>query len=229
MPIYLTGKGPLFFAHVPKCGGSAVEDILVRRFGQRNAAFLDRGFGSRRKPWTRTSPQHADAAAIARLFPEGFFQLTIATVRHPATRLRSAFLHQRDVEGRLSASILFGDWLADLPRQRRRQPWLLDNHARRMGDMVPDSAVAFPIEHGLDPLLTWLDAALGNSRGPRAAPKRHSLGERLSQANRTPGLEVELGPAELDQIHIMDRSDYERFGYGRDPVEVPISPTPPLG
>jgi hypothetical protein len=36
-----TGRGLYYFAHVPKCAGTAVEDYLGRRFGGRNLALLD--------------------------------------------------------------------------------------------------------------------------------------------------------------------------------------------
>ena len=225
MPIYLTEKGALLFAHVPKCGGSSVEDILLQRFGERNSAFLDRRFLGRGQPWTRTSPQHATAKAIHALFPKSFFRITLATVRHPAIRLRSAFLQLRDVHGFIPKGMAFGDWLAELPGLRRYAPDTWDHHVLQMSDFVPEGAVAFPIEHGVEPLIAWLDVQLENVDGPRSAIKAHSMSERLQDAGREPGPPIHLGDAELDTIWAMDRMDYERFGYGRKPSAVPPPPS----
>lgn len=85
MPLYRHKGSLIYFAHVPKCGGTSIEDYLSRRFGP--AAFLDRRFLRRRAPWTRTSPQHVTAADFSRLVPPSFVDVNFAVVRHPAEKI----------------------------------------------------------------------------------------------------------------------------------------------
>lgn len=219
MPIYRTARGLLLYAHVPKCGGAALEDALTERFGRRNTGFLDRAHGAQKKPWSRTSPQHVDARTLLRLFPKGFFDRVFATVRHPATRLRSAFLHQRDIAEALPKETVFHDWLTEVPRLRRQAPHRLDHHILPMSSMIPDGAHSFPLERGLTPVLRWVDGLTGGSgpaNGAYVDPPRKAYGERLVQAGRSAGPDVSLTQADCDLIYDMDRVDYDRFGYARD-------------
>ncbi len=68
MPIIRADSKLIFFAHVPKCGGSAVQTYLNNRFGP--LAFEDRRFLSvpERKRWSKTSPQHVDVETLNRMF-----------------------------------------------------------------------------------------------------------------------------------------------------------------
>ena len=97
MPLVMTPAGPILFVHVPKCAGTSVEAYLTSVFGP--LAFHDPQFN--RVPesarWSRTSPQHADAATLDRLFPPGFLRASFAIVRHPVDRIVSVFRFQRDI------------------------------------------------------------------------------------------------------------------------------------
>jgi hypothetical protein len=73
VPLAFVGDKPVYFAHVPRTGGSNLEDYLAARFGP--LAMLDRDW---MRAWTRRgwrhdgllcSPQHVTAADAARLIP----------------------------------------------------------------------------------------------------------------------------------------------------------------
>ncbi len=220
MPIIRTGRGIVYFAHVPKCAGTAIEGYLTRRFGQRARAFLNPSHRSLPEPqrWSRSSPQHIDAATLGRMFPPVFFDAMLTMVRHPATRLRSVYLYQRDIEEEIDPNEGFSDWIAALPARRAADPFYLDNHARPMTDIVPQGATVFRLEEGTQGVVDWFDDLLGNANGPREIPLRHSLEERREAAGKTArGGDVTLTPDILAQIHAMDRADYDRFGYAIDP------------
>jgi hypothetical protein len=94
MPIFKAGGKLVYYAHVPKCGGSAVGWYLTERFGP--IAFEDRNHTRHdaKTQWSRTSPQHIDRVSLGRLFPEGFFDAAFTIVRHPVARLVSAYHFQ---------------------------------------------------------------------------------------------------------------------------------------
>ena len=123
MPFFRAGPGIYFFAHVPKCAGSSVEDYLRDRFGR--PGFVDNRFVQRPEAerWTRTSPQHADWATVERLFGPDFFDGAFAVVRHPLSRAVSAYHFQVEVEKTAPAGIGFGDWLQEMRARQAREPW----------------------------------------------------------------------------------------------------------
>lgn len=217
MPIIRIGPKLIYFAHVPKCAGTAVETYLSRRFGRQAMAFLDSGHlelpGAVR--WSLSSPQHIDTDALARLFPAGFFDASFAVVRHPALRLRSVYRYQRDVQRRIDPGTGFSAWLEGLHEQWERDPWYLDNHTRPMAEIVPDGARFFRLEDGLGALVAWLDEQAGQSHAKhREIAPSHTLAERLAAVGHDPGPDVRLSAADLAWVATLYAEDYARFGYG---------------
>ena len=169
MPIFKAGGKLVLYAHVPKCGGSAVAWYLAQRFGP--IAFHD-NFHTRHDPrtlWSKTSPQHIDRGSLARLFPDGFFDAAFTIVRHPVARLVSAYHFQLEVEKSVPLTTGFSEWLEDLAELRSENPFAFDNHVRPMTEIVPDGATVFHMEHGLDALVPWFDALTGAASAPRAS------------------------------------------------------------
>ena len=191
MPILRIADKLVYFAHVPRAAGTSVERYLRARFGP--LAFADPQHLSvpEEARWTRSSPQHVDRFALARLFPPGFFDASFALVRHPHDRLHSVFLRQRDIEGTIPADTEFRDWIGQLPLPG----FELDNHTRPMLDFIPPGARIFRLEEGLGQIVDWLDALAGNTDGPRAIGVSNSHSERLALLGRNPETPI----AEVDE------------------------------
>ncbi len=210
MPILKTHGLVLYYAHVPKCAGSAVADYLKARCGP--LAFYDNRY--KKQPvqdrWTRSSPQHIDRAALLRLFPDGFFDASFTIVRHPVARLVSAYHFQTEVEGAIPDAMAFSDWLVGLEAAQAKTPFLHDNHVRAMDEIVPDAAEIFRLEDGIDALVGWLDAVTGVVEGPRQIPSVNERG-----AYRRVGTRPRAEPTAEDIAWIAERYavDFERFGY----------------
>jgi hypothetical protein len=213
MPIARIAGRLVRFAHVPRAGGTAVERYLLGRFGPlalRDTRYLDQPEARR---WSRSSPQHAPEAALARLFPPDFFDASFAVVRHPLARIRSVFLFQRDIEGRIPPETDFGDWVTRLPDLWAADPWYLDNHTRPMVEMVPEGARIFRFEDGLEAVIPWLDTLAGETGGPRGLGQFNGYAQRLHQAARAPGPAPELSAAITRQVMTLYAEDAARFGY----------------
>lgn len=228
MPILRTHGKLMLFAHVPKCAGTSIEGYLGRRFGRHALAFLDSGHYSQPPAlrWSQSSPQHIDAVSLRWLFPESFFDASFAMVRHPAARLRSVFLFQRDIERRLPSNSSFSAWLETIPDSWDRGPWALDNHTRPMSEIVPEEAEVFHLEAGTAPLVAWLDDQVGNTKGERKIAARHSFSDRLEATGHTAGPDVKLSRADCAWIATLYGEDYARFGYEEDPAKAPLQKAP---
>jgi len=212
MPIFRAGAKTILFAHVPKCGGTAIESFLKQHFGP--IAFLDSKFGSlnTKQRWNTSSPQHVDSSTLGRLFPEGFFDLSFAVVRHPAERLRSVFLFQRDIEERIPKDMGFSSWLEDLEVRCKQDPFLYDNHARPMAQLVPQGARIFRLEDGLDQVAAWLATLIPDQDIEPQMSRKNTLYRRLKQAGKSPR-PLELTGADHALIAQLYASDFKRFDY----------------
>lgn len=221
MPIFRTDAKLVYYAHVPKCGGSAVNWYLTQRFGP--LAMTDARYTSiaPARRWNRTSPQHIDRESLERLFPLDFFDAVFSIVRHPVTRILSAYHFQRDVEQSLSSHVDFSDWLADLPELMEENVFAFDNHVRPMTMIVPEGATVFHVEHGLDHIIPWFDRLTGTQAAPRAIPKINEQGQYSGRTRER----VTPSPSDLEVIARVYAEDFERFGYRiDDPAPVAAAP-----
>lgn len=213
MPIVQIAGKLVYFAHVPKSAGTAVEQYLAARFGQ--MGFLDRSFLSipKAQRWNRSSPQHMDANTLETLLPSTFFAAQFAVVRHPVRRIMSVFRFQRDIERKIARKVTFSDWLDQLEEHKQKHPFYIDNHARPMVDLVPRDATVFRIEDGTDPIIEWLDKLAGNQDEPRDIRHNNTYQQRLAVKKRKPGPEPEITPEITRKIAEYYAADFNRFGY----------------
>jgi hypothetical protein len=224
MPIFKASDKLIYYAHVPKCGGSAVAWYLKNRFG--DIAFSDTQ-QTRHDPaslWSKTSPQHIDTQSLSRLFPDGFFDAVFTIVRHPVPRLISAYHFQLEVEKRISEQVQFSEWLEDITEMRRDDPFLYDNHVRPMAEIVPEGAKVFHMEHGLDGLILWCDQITGSKAEPRAIPQVNKRGE--YSGSKT--VRARPTPADLERIAEIYAEDFTRFGYTPEDTRSTTVPAPVL-
>ena len=209
MPFFRARGKLIHFAHVPKCGGSAVTDYLGDRFG--DVAFLDNRYAIRPEPsrWTRSSPQHVDALTFDRYVPLGMFDAAFAVVRHPVPRLVSVYHFHAEVERSLPPGLGFSRWLEEVEATFGAEPFALDNHLLPMSHIVPEGATVFHLEHGLDPVVAWLDLVTGEASGPRAVLPENRRGDHV----RVTTARAEPSAADLGRIARLYAEDFARFGY----------------
>lgn len=215
MPIARIAGGLVYFAHVPRCGGTSVEQYLTDRFGP--LAFRDLHFGAVARRWSRSSPQHIAVEDLDRLIPAEFFEARFAVIRHPAARLQSVFLFQRDIEGRIDRAASFAGWLERSLTRARRAPWQYDNHVRPMVAIVPEGATIFRLEEGLDKLVGWLDALTGATAPDLVLQRKNGYASRVAWAGVEAGPAPEMSARAAELIASHYAQDFERFGYDPDP------------
>lgn len=203
MPIFKVAGQICYFAHVPKCAGTSVEDYLVERFGP--LAFLNRKFNSKKESnWNKSSPQHILAGDLGTLFPKGFFDHTFAVVRHPISRVISAFHYHRDRERKISADVEFEDWVDRLAEFKPSDHRRLDNHFQPQSQFLPKKCRVFKMEDGLDKVEAWLDEIAG-------AADDISIPNNFAGHYKKP----ELDDATLAKIERLYQNDFDAFGYER--------------
>jgi GT2 family glycosyltransferase len=221
VPFFRAAEKLVYFARVPKCAGSAVEQYLRQRFGA--LGFVDDNFLSLPQSlhWSRSSPQHVPVSILERLFPADFFDAAFTVVRHPVDRLVSEFHYLRDHLRRIDQSESFSSWVSQLDRAIAATPWLYDNHLRLMTEMVPASATVFRLEDGLDTIAPYLDGLVG--------PCDSAL-QFNRVLTRDPSIQKVVPKAEdIATIERIYRQDFDRFGYAveTETAFVLSPPSPP--
>lgn len=219
MPIFQHEGRLHYFAHVPKCGGSSVENMLTERFG--TLAFLDRSY-LRRKPafrrWSRSSPQHITWDEFQRLVPEDWITSAFAVVRHPLVRVVSAY-HHAYTRGYIPGLQSIESWFNQSITLKETDIGLFDRHLLPQVDFLPDSAEVFRLENGLDGVSDWLDAKFGVS-GQGSLPHELQSSRKIESdvARRTP---TKVSAALRDHVADYYARDFARFDY--DPYDPHIA------
>lgn len=224
MPLFRIDRELHFFAHVPKCAGASVEVYLRKRFGKiafANSQYYNVPPAHR---WTKSSPQHVDREALGLLIPRDWIKSSFAVVRHPVTRLRSAFDYQLTGEKAVPEGTDINDWFLDWVAKRDEMPFRYDNHPRPAADLVPYGATVFRLEDGLDGVVTHLDGLAGNSDGPREMSHENKSRGGVSYAAGQAPLSTEV----LDVIADVYAEDFRRFGYSCEDVMKQTKPDKPL-
>lgn len=203
--VYRNGK-TIFFAHVPKAGGSSVEDYLIRRFGTmtiRERSSKDPKTKQRAGHGKRDiilATQHLSAADLTTLLPTDL-DYSFALVRDPVDRILSEFRFQSGASriSRLGFSI----WLRIVLSAAGAEPRIYENHIRPQSDLVPDGAEVFRLEDGFDGLTARLDAMTGETRPDL------TVGHFLKK----PRAQIAVFRQDVALIRAFYAVDYARFSY----------------
>lgn len=96
MPIFIRFDKIVHFAHIPKAGGTTIEQYILSN-SEAKYAFIDGNYivSPSQFQWNQSSPQHVDGRALSRLFPVNFFTDFFTVLRDPLDKFISAFLFQR--------------------------------------------------------------------------------------------------------------------------------------
>lgn len=209
MPIFRSKQLIVHFAHIPKCGGSTVEDVL-RNYGK--LAFLNRRFRPDENKDFPCSPQHYHASFLERLIPQSFFDFSFAVVRNPEERMVSEFKYRKGIRRKLKNGTRprhlgaepteINDWITDAIRNYPAHPFLYDNHLRPQSEFLIKDTEVFRLEDGLGKVFVRLSEVLGQEV---MAPEKRTL--------VSPKIEVNLTEESRALIADFYRSDFEKFGY----------------
>jgi hypothetical protein len=223
MPIFRIGAELHYYAHVPKCAGSAIEDYLIRRFGP--LAFANTKFTAveETQRWTKSSPQHAAMADVNALIPESWIASSFAVVRHPVKRLVSSFQFQIDVEKTVPEGVGIDEWFDDWLATSAADPFRFDNHLRPQSALIPAAAKIFRMEEGLGGVVAYLDSIAGNSFGAREIAHVNVARSKSDGAARS----AVPSAATMKKIAAYYAADFRRFGYDLDTKSLPKRMPPP--
>jgi hypothetical protein len=225
MPIFsLDGKN-LLFIHVPKCGGSSIEDwaklngftVLLEMRGQPIQDAL------------LTSPQHYTMAQLKSIVSFENIDYIFMFVRNPISRIKSEYcwqssqrLKREKQESPFWRSLLNSgnsksnpqlveDWLINMFSECRKNPFFLDNHIRPTVDFIEGefkNIHIFKLEDGFTTFLNDMENLFGKkiSRIPHKK-NSNSFKQDFSTEN------IRLNDFCLKLIRDFYYDDFKYFGF----------------
>jgi Sulfotransferase family len=196
MPLYRHGSKIVFFIHVPKTGGSSVENAL-RSLGCKQALF------TKGKPkFFRANLQHVNSEVYNHMMDDDFYDYAFMVVRNPFDRAASEFkMKVIDAED----TTPFDEWFPAAIERCKQFRFTRDNHIRPQSSFFSEGVEVFKVEDGLDKVLAAACNALGIE--PPATPRHDRKGSE--------GL-IEAKSSTLTQLAAFYSKDFSHFGYPID-------------
>jgi hypothetical protein len=148
VPVFSRDGVNILYVHVPKTGGSPIEQLFA------NNGFALTELNRDIQPTSLNafrlcSPQHMHREQLLAIFSVPSFSYVFMTVRNPYDRMKSLFRMRRG-QGLKRVFNNFNDWVADTLAAHASRPYLFDNHVRRQVDFRLPRADIFRQEDGYD-------------------------------------------------------------------------------
>jgi hypothetical protein len=213
VPVLRSGSFRVLYIHVPKTGGTYVEELL-KSYGDIHGIKygrdpLPQGF--------RCTPQHFHGKLLECLYskdvwePVSYFDYVFMTVRHPVERLISeykyqnrTFIHENWSEKRSFWDKHLNEWCRHGLEWVRDDPFFMDNHFRPQHEFEAFSPEIFYVENGYEPIQQRLDELLG---------MRGALPESPINTSTLPTDNVSLDKETIELVHQFYAEDFSRYGY----------------
>jgi len=202
MPIFKINNKRVLFIHIPKTGGTSIENWLSN-FGEMQ--FYQPGIPT----FMKCTPQHLTLNDFNVLFGDGFFDLIFAVVRNPYHRLISEYLFRTaDQLKTFKKRVDFSDWLMLNLKEAKTNKHHLDNHLRPQTDFIDAQMKIFKYENGLEEVIKYLKKEL-----------KIRTGKKLSKLNKSNGKKTMSWSVEaLNSSNQFFKNDFEQLKY---PVQTP--------
>lgn len=192
----------ILFVHIPKTGGTAMENWM-RTLG----ALI--GWNEHGQPKVlRCPPQHFTYDDLSHIYPKAYFDYSFCIVRNPYDRLASEYRYQNvlhKASGVKTTFPLFDPWVAKLPDLHRIDAWALDNHLRPQHEFVSKDMRCFKYEDGLDTIVATVAADNGVAAPESPLPRAFDFSAH--------GTKVIWTRNAIEIVKHMYSEDFEVFNY----------------
>jgi hypothetical protein len=207
MPLFVKHTISVLYIHVPKTGGSSIEQFFELNGFRRE--FLDTGPDFSFNGYRHCSPQHMHAEHLRMAVRLSRLTYIFMTVRHPMKRLLSEFKTRVRDDG-ISTSL--SAWVDDTFREYIADPFIIDNHIRPQSEFWIPGCDVFRQERGFGPdFVERLEQRTG-----MIFPERN-----VGHGNAGPDLPVR--EEEIEQVRPAVRQFYQpdflTFGYSMAQAE----------
>jgi len=192
LPLYTKDGRSVFYVHVPKTGGTAIEAF----FGQNGfrVEYFDAGGPQSLNPYRRCAPQHMHAAQIMTLLRPAKFDYLFMTVREPLRRVISEY---KMLVRTVSDAPPLTQWFDVISKQYLEDNYVAENHIRPQSEFWLPSCDVYRQEDGFgDALVERIEEKLGMT-----LPYR-----KVGKYNEDPATKVEA--AEVERVNSWSEGAY---------------------
>ncbi|MDK9701673.1 MAG: sulfotransferase family protein [Sulfuritalea sp.] len=199
MPFIECNGKRLLFIHIPKTGGTSIEESMK---DVADVCFCSRAI----PPSLKVPPEHFTWSDYAALFPAGHFDYAFAVIRNPYHRIESEYRMRAILssQGLWGATAGFSVWLANSIHQAGRDKHFLANHFRPQVEFLGSGVRVFRYEDRLDEIINRVSEESG---------VRITLSGKRFLSGDAYGKEIEWDAQDIQLVNEFYRADFEELGY----------------
>ena len=181
MPLFSVNGHSVLFAHIPKCGGTSITEMLIAHPKCNEHDYLRKGRSAFTYPLTKCPPQHWHTSMLSERLLLERFDLVFSVLRDPLDRMLSE--HVMCLRRGDSVLTDFNAWYLEARALRSGNPFAWDNHLRPAREFILPQSVLYALEAGLENI--WADICRRLAIDPAASATQHSLARGSSGASRS--------------------------------------------
>lgn len=209
MTVFRKDEQAVYFAHIPKTGGTTVERVFVSN--EWEMAFFDGGKGKSYLNLLQNSPQHMDRKQYESIFKMSQFDFSFTCVRHPLARFKSEMVMRMRNRVKINnekkntefAFKLIDDYIADAN--------VFDGHLKPQVDYISRGMRVFKLEDGMSELIEQLN---DNYKLSLAYDGVHYMsGKKLAGIKSS---DIKISNSVIKAVQDLYREDYIMFSYEYD-------------
>ena len=152
MPLFELDAKKVLYIHIPKCGGTSIEDSLKSVSSSYNL------YSSKKVKGFPCTPQHFHREMIDHIFPDIGSYYLFTVVRHPILRFISEYRYRK----KNNPSLQFTEFLILALEKYNQDSYWCDNHIRPQVEFLNKNTEVFKLEDGLGKCLEKVHKVLGS-------------------------------------------------------------------
>lgn len=212
MPVFSKNGKSILFVHIPKTGGTSIDDMFLSA-GWKRTYFLSkkaRQQDRRHHDLLRCSPQHMDADQLKSVFSLEKFDAIFMVTRNPISRFQSEYVMRNPKNAASRSDKASVDrWANKHLKLLSDNPYALDNHLRPQIDFFLPGAHVFRLEDGLDQIPETLNEHYDADLPETVEHVRDSR----KVTGGTSSSSIEISPSLEARLRAVYRDDFSAFGY----------------
>lgn len=206
MPTFSKGSKSVLYLHVPKTGGTYVEQLLIKNGFSMHHWSSKRVVGSIKRA-ERAPLQHMHSAMILSLFDPSKFSFVFATVREPISRLISEFRMRNPQEACQKVAL---KWMREAIEKCRSDPFIYENHIRSQADFLVEGTSVFKQENGFGSnFVSDLESSIGVKFKVQSTKRHMEVKSELTEIQ----IRSCMSQHDIRELSQFYERDYEVFKY----------------
>ena len=196
MPIFERNDLKILFIHIPKTGGTSIEEYLSKHFKM--------SFHSIGVPFPmKITPQHLQINDLKVILNGKSWDYAFSVVRNPYDRIISEYFYITEwTKNKWGRRPEFNMWIIENLNKLKNNPFHLDNHLRPQYEFIDGEIEIFKFEDGIEKIIKYLSDKFNLPLPSKRIHKNKSKKER-----------VEFSLEALEKVNEIYKKDFELFGY----------------